>query len=65
MLIGIPRAIHTPQRHRYRLAENRRDLQLRRRHAPSLDIEVLEAAIFASNQASIDLFSRHGFERWG
>ena len=35
------------------------------RHAPSLDIEVLDATIHASNQASIDLFSRHGFERWG
>ena len=35
------------------------------RHAPSLDIEVLEATIFASNQSSIDLFSRNGFERWG
>lgn len=35
------------------------------RHAPSLGIEVLEATIFASNKASIELFSRHGFERWG
>ena len=35
------------------------------RHAPSLRIEVLTATIFASNQTSIQLFTRHGFERWG
>ena len=35
------------------------------RHAPSLGIEVLAVTIFASNQASIRLFARHGFERWG
>jgi phosphinothricin acetyltransferase len=35
------------------------------RHAPSLGIEVLTATIFASNQPSIRLFTRHGFERWG
>jgi L-amino acid N-acyltransferase YncA len=34
-------------------------------HAPTLGIEVLAATIFASNQASIRLFERHGFERWG
>ena len=28
-------------------------------------IEVLAVTIFASNQASIRLFERHGFERWG
>ncbi|MGB7740715.1 MAG: N-acetyltransferase family protein [Steroidobacteraceae bacterium] len=35
------------------------------RHASSLGIEVLAVTIFASNQASIELFTRHGFERWG
>jgi L-amino acid N-acyltransferase YncA len=35
------------------------------RHAPALGIEVLAATIFASNQSSISLFSKHGFERWG
>jgi len=35
------------------------------RHAPSLGIEVLAATIFASNEPSIRLFTRHGFERWG
>ena len=35
------------------------------RHAPSLGIEVLAVTIFASNQPSIRLFERHGFERWG
>jgi L-amino acid N-acyltransferase YncA len=35
------------------------------RHAPSLGIEVLAVTIFASNQPSIELFTRHGFERWG
>ena len=35
------------------------------RHAPSLGIEVLAVTIFGSNQASIRLFSRHGFEHWG
>jgi L-amino acid N-acyltransferase YncA len=34
-------------------------------HAPSLGIEVLAVTIMASNQASIRLFKRHGFERWG
>jgi len=34
-------------------------------HAPSLGVEVLAATIFASNQPSIALFARHGFERWG
>ena len=35
------------------------------RHAPSLGIEVLAVTIFASNQPSLLLFERHGFERWG
>jgi len=35
------------------------------RHAPKLGIEVLAVTIFASNQPSVALFSRHGFERWG
>lgn len=35
------------------------------RHAPSLGVEVLAATIFASNEASIRLFAKHGFERWG
>lgn len=35
------------------------------RHAPSLGIEVLAVTIFASNQPSVSLFARHGFERWG
>jgi phosphinothricin acetyltransferase len=35
------------------------------REAPALGIEVLAVTIFASNQASIRLFQRHGFERWG
>jgi L-amino acid N-acyltransferase YncA len=35
------------------------------RHAPSLGIEVLAVTIFASNEPSIRLFARHGFERWG
>ena len=35
------------------------------RHAPSLGIEVVTATIFASNQSSIRLFTRQGFERWG
>jgi phosphinothricin acetyltransferase len=35
------------------------------RHAPALGIEVLAVTLFASNQASAALFSRHGFERWG
>ena len=35
------------------------------RHAPTLGIETLAVTIFASNQASIRLFERHGFERWG
>lgn len=35
------------------------------RHAPSLGIEVLAVTIFASNEPSIRLFTKHGFERWG
>ena len=35
------------------------------REAPALGIEVLAVTIFASNQASIRLFERHGFTRWG
>ena len=35
------------------------------RHAPSLGIEVLAVTIFGSNEPSIRLFSRHGFESWG
>jgi L-amino acid N-acyltransferase YncA len=35
------------------------------RHAPTLGVEVLAVTIFASNQASIRLFERHGFEQWG
>jgi L-amino acid N-acyltransferase YncA len=34
-------------------------------HAPSLGIEVLAVTIFASNKPSVNLFTRHGFERWG
>lgn len=33
--------------------------------APSLGIETLTATIFASNEASIALFQKMGFERWG
>jgi phosphinothricin acetyltransferase len=33
--------------------------------APELGIEVLTATIFASNSASIRLFEKHSFERWG
>jgi phosphinothricin acetyltransferase len=33
--------------------------------APALGIEVLTATIFASNSASIRLFEKHSFERWG
>lgn len=33
--------------------------------APALGIETLTATIFASNTASIGLFSKFGFERWG
>jgi phosphinothricin acetyltransferase len=33
--------------------------------APRLGIETLTATIFASNEASIALFSKMGFERWG
>jgi phosphinothricin acetyltransferase len=33
--------------------------------APGLGIETLTATIFASNEASIQLFSKMGFERWG
>ena len=35
------------------------------RHAPSLGIETLTATIFASNTASIRLFEKFSFERWG
>jgi L-amino acid N-acyltransferase YncA len=35
------------------------------RHAPKLGVEVLAATIFASNEASLRLFAKHGFERWG
>lgn len=35
------------------------------RHAPALGVEVLSATIFASNTASIRLFEKFGFERWG
>ena len=35
------------------------------RRAPTFGIEVLAVTIFASNQPSIALFARHGFERWG
>jgi phosphinothricin acetyltransferase len=34
-------------------------------HAPSLGIETLTATIFASNEASIALFRKMGFEPWG
>lgn len=33
--------------------------------SPSLGIETLTATIFASNEASIRLFKKMGFERWG
>jgi len=33
--------------------------------APSMGIETLTATIFASNESSIALFARMGFERWG
>ncbi len=33
--------------------------------APELGIEVLTATIFAKNAASIRLFEKHGFEKWG
>jgi L-amino acid N-acyltransferase YncA len=33
--------------------------------APALGIESLTATIFASNEASIRLFEKFGFERWG
>jgi L-amino acid N-acyltransferase YncA len=35
------------------------------RHAPTLDIEVIAVTIFGSNTASLRLFERCGFERWG
>ena len=35
------------------------------RQAPTLGIETLTATIFASNEASIRLFEKFGFERWG
>ena len=35
------------------------------RRAPSLGVEVLAVTIFASNEPSIRLFTKHGFERWG
>ena len=34
-------------------------------HAPALGIETLTATIFASNNASVRLFEKFGFERWG
>lgn len=34
-------------------------------HAPALGIETLTATIFASNDASIALFRKMGFETWG
>ncbi len=34
-------------------------------NAPKLAIETLTATIFASNEASIRLFEKMGFERWG
>lgn len=34
-------------------------------HAPELGVRNLAASIFASNEASIRLFQRHGFQRWG
>ena len=33
--------------------------------APALGIETLTATIFASNESSIALFNKMGFERWG
>ncbi len=33
--------------------------------APSLGIETLTATIFASNESSIALFTKMGFDRWG
>lgn len=33
--------------------------------APSLGIETLTATIFASNESSLGLFAKMGFERWG
>ncbi len=33
--------------------------------APGLGIEVLTATIFGSNEPSLRLFAKHGFERWG
>lgn len=33
--------------------------------APSLGVETLTATIFASNEASIQLFEKMGFDRWG
>jgi phosphinothricin acetyltransferase len=34
-------------------------------HAPALGIETLTATIFTSNDASIRLFKRFGFQQWG
>ena len=34
-------------------------------HAPALGLETLLAVVFAHNDASVGLFERHGFERWG
>lgn len=34
-------------------------------HAPRLGIETLTATIFASNEVSLRLFRKMGFERWG
>lgn len=33
--------------------------------APQLNIQILLGFIFAHNQASLKLFYKHGFERWG
>jgi phosphinothricin acetyltransferase len=35
------------------------------RHSPTLGIETLTATIFASNDASVALFRKMGFEQWG
>ena len=35
------------------------------RRAPSLGVEVLAVTIFASNEPSVRLFTKFGFERWG
>jgi L-amino acid N-acyltransferase YncA len=35
------------------------------RHAPALGIEAFGVTIFGSNEPSLRLFRRHGFEQWG